>query len=718
MESGSMVDSVSFNPSGDANNASPWPSSILLAQEAYVVISRNDTTASAKSRADHTVEVTFWVADPPAVSFYTFHCSKPPVSDCEDADLEVQPHVVGAQGPFILLRTRFASGDDEDEYFIYKGDPESPSLESIPLPDDDRLRGVSEFGIVPRGDGGHYLLVALCYTAKYLDYRLHIFSSEDRTWRTKELLNPCPGVHTIIPAKVFMLQDGMLCWVDFAQGLLMCDVLQEPLHAHYIPLPEFLPENRPKGKQYVSGASARRFRDVACVDGMIKFIEMEHRVITEEIIDVPTEKPFNPRDKDVLYDSDLIMLSKRKDVDIKPKILRSVNGWSAMTWTREVGSNCWLKGCAVDVDDILVDHSVRLASYSPWSLKFKNNLAYPTLSTDANDLVYLQSSMILRNPNRLARVVAVDLAEKTLKVKALVGYPFGRRYDPSEQIFHPCALSNYLKRTKGIKLSESEITLGSSSNEPNNTAVCVGEPDSYESENKRPRLSAEKVNHAHNGAQSLVQNVLSSEVHPDQNNMLPQHFNRWEGPGYCGNCGYWGYPSWPHRSNSVPPQCFNKWGEPFNPVYAPSAPGLNMHSYSNYQSLWQQPSLSEQQTAPSRAFGAYEAPRPCFKGWSGASYHGNSQCFNMYAPSAPGLNMHSYSTYQLLWQQPSLSEQQTAPSRAFGSYEAPRPCFTDWSGASYHGNLQQFPAGISYSYGACSDNATTISSDSSFPLLS
>ncbi|XP_004985528.1 uncharacterized protein LOC101762307 [Setaria italica] len=488
MESGSMVDSVSFNPSGDANNASPWPSSILLAQEAYVVISRNDTTASAKSRADHTVEVTFWVADPPAVSFYTFHCSKPPVSDCEDADLEVQPHVVGAQGRFILLRTRFASGDDEDEYFIYKGDPESPSLESIPLPDDDRLRGVSEFGIVPRGDGGHYLLVALCYTAKYLDYRLHIFSSEDRTWRTKELLNPCPGVHTIIPAKVFMLQDGMLCWVDFVQGLLMCDVLQEPLHAHYIPLPEFLPENRPKGKQYVSGASARRFRDVACVDGMIKFIEMEHRVITEEIIDVPAEKPFNPRDKDVLYDSDLIMLSKHKDVDIKPKILRSVNGWSAMTWTREVGSNCWLKGCAVDVDDILVDHSVRLASYSPWSLKFKNNLAYPTLSTDANDLVYLQSSMILRNPNRLARVVAVDLAEKTLKVKALVGYPFGRRYDPSEQIFHPCALSNYLKRTKGIKLSESEITLGSSSNEPNNTVVCVGEPDSYESENKRPRM--------------------------------------------------------------------------------------------------------------------------------------------------------------------------------------------------------------------------------------
>jgi hypothetical protein len=153
MESGSMADSVSFNPSGDADNASPWPSSILLAEKAYVAISRNDTTASAKSTAGHTVEVTFWVADPPAVSFYTFHCSKSPISDCEDADLVVQPHVVGAQGRFILLRTCFASDDDEDEYFIYKGDPESPSLESVPLPDDDSLRGVRSLELCPAVTG-------------------------------------------------------------------------------------------------------------------------------------------------------------------------------------------------------------------------------------------------------------------------------------------------------------------------------------------------------------------------------------------------------------------------------------------------------------------------------------------------------------------------------------------------------------------------------------
>jgi hypothetical protein len=56
-----------------------------------------------------------------------------------------------------------------------KGDPESPSLESAPLLDDDRLHIASEFRIVPHGDGGHYLVVALCDTVKLKDYMFHIF---------------------------------------------------------------------------------------------------------------------------------------------------------------------------------------------------------------------------------------------------------------------------------------------------------------------------------------------------------------------------------------------------------------------------------------------------------------------------------------------------------------------------------------------------------------
>jgi hypothetical protein len=40
-------------------------------------------------------------------------------------------------------------------------------------------------------------------------------------------------------------------------------------------------------------------------------------------------------------------------------------------------------------------------------------------------------------------------------------------------------------------------------------------------------------------------------------------------------------------------------------VYAPLAPAPDLRSYDNFQSLWQQPLLPEQQTAPSRAYGIH-----------------------------------------------------------------------------------------------------------------
>ncbi|KXG31872.1 uncharacterized protein LOC8060792 isoform X1 [Sorghum bicolor] len=647
--------------SSDGGNVCPWPASILLAEEAYVGGSRNDTTARARSTFNRTVEITFWIADPPAVSFYTFRCMKAPNSDSKDVDLRVRSAVAGAHGRFVLVRTLLASIAPMYEYFIYKGHPKSPSLESIPpIPFLDMMNG-AEFGIVPRGDDGHYLLIALRDTAN--DYRLHIYSSEDATWGTKELPNPCPEVGTIMPDKVFTLGDGFVLWVDLLQGMLLCDVLREPLLAQYIPLPEPLPGNREKVKKCLPGV--KFFRDLTCVDGLIKFVEIERREIVREITDVPPEKPFDPRTEDVLYDLELIRLSKRKPVENKPKLERSVDGWSAIVWTREIGSNFWRKGSVVDVNDILVDDSVFSAllssnkseSSGTGSLTFKNMISVlPTLmSTDGNDILYLKSYIQQLGFSVLA---AVDLVEKTLKVEAPGAHPVGK-YNTSLQTLRPCALANQLKMTPGIKVSASQIALmgssanepnstairvaepfyqiprqlaekvnhaqngaqskiapmGSSANKPNSTAIRVGEPISYESENKRPRLLAEKVNHVQNGAQSTVQNVLISQAHPNQNNMPPRLcFNRYQQPGYSG------YSSWPHQNNPPPapaPSCFNNWAGPYNPIYAPSAPAPNIQSYVNYQSLPQQPLLPEQQITPSMAFGPHMAHRPIYTSTTG-----------------------------------------------------------------------------------------------------
>jgi hypothetical protein len=149
----------------------------------------------------------------------------------------------------------------------------------------------------------------------------------------------------------------------------------------------------------------------------------------------------------VLYDSDLITLYNRKPVDIKPKMLRSANGWSAMTWTRELGSDHWLKGSIVDVDDIVVDYSALQRNESAGSLAFKSMYSdCPILSTDGTDILYLKSCRTLTGPYEW--VITVDLAEKAMKVEAPDAHPFGK-YSPAHQRFLPCALVNHLKRTPG-----------------------------------------------------------------------------------------------------------------------------------------------------------------------------------------------------------------------------------------------------------------------------
>ncbi|KAK3150644.1 hypothetical protein QOZ80_3AG0235860 [Eleusine coracana subsp. coracana] len=509
---------MAFDPPGDIVTATSRSSSILLAEQAYVVASRNETTAAAKSRCDRTVEVTFWIDDPPAVSFCSVHCSKPPTPDSEDADLEVEPHVVAAEGRFVLLRTRFASGDGEDEYFMYKGDMKSPSLERIALPEDRRVE-VCEFGILPRGDA--YLLVGLAGTS--LDYELHTYSSEDKTWRIEKLLNPCPVADKIIPEKVVTLGEGVLAMVDFWHGMLVCDLLHSPPVSRYVPLPGPLPKNIKKLEVFQPGANPRHFRDLTCSNGVIKFIEMEHRVIVKEWREISSEKPKAPTRKGVLYDKDLIRPKKRKGADSKPKRVYMMNGWRAATWTREIESDCWLVGCDVDTDNILVDDSFAalLSSQSDESLEnlsFKNlNSAWPVLSPDGDDLLYLKTLPKFRGSN--GWTVAVDLAEKTLKVKAhsVEARSLGR-YIPSLQMYHPCALSKHLNMTPGIKVPAfCVIALASTSvNDRNTTEVPVAESDSCETADKHRRLSAEKVNLGQNGAQSVMQSAhILSVAEPD-----------------------------------------------------------------------------------------------------------------------------------------------------------------------------------------------------------
>ncbi|TVU47668.1 hypothetical protein EJB05_07274, partial [Eragrostis curvula] len=442
--------------------------SMLLEQKARFTDSVNRTTAVAQSMGGYTMAVSFWIANPPDLSFFSVRCSKPPNS-FKSPNFKVLPHVVGAEGPFVLFRVRFY-GSIKDEYFMYTAarDSKPPSLEWVAPPSDDNrdsLSRVKEFGVVYCGYGCHYLVVALCDAPS--DYKLRIYSSKTKSWSTRTLLNPCPEVKKIVPEKVIEIGEGSLGWVDFSYGLLVCDWRQDFPCLQFIPLPEPLPENRDRLKKACDpGVSARWFRDLICANGVLKFIEMEHRF-------KGTEKLIDPSDMDVLCDSDLIMSLRHRDMDEKHK---SRDGWRAFTWTREVWSGCWSNRHTFDAADISVNESFYpsllsgLRGKSVGKFTFKDMYsAFPTLSPNGS-ILYLKAMVEPNDKNGL--IVTIDLGIKTLK--ALGVYSF-ENLDPSIYAFRFCNLAGHLDMSPGIEVSACIKTTerGSSANDPDSKSVSI-----------------------------------------------------------------------------------------------------------------------------------------------------------------------------------------------------------------------------------------------------
>ncbi|KAE8781935.1 hypothetical protein D1007_44674 [Hordeum vulgare] len=445
-----------------------------------------------------------------------------------------------------------------------------------------------------------------------------------------------------------------------------------------------------KSKLEEEPRSASWFRDLACVNGVLKFIEMESH----------NDGPEKWKDKDTMYDSDLIMSLKRKAMDVNSKQLFFGDAWRAVTSSRKVSSNFWRHTSgADDVGDILVDGSTHSSLLSGLKgetithLTFRDLYsAFPILSLDGEDIIYLKS---LVEPNdRDGWVAAVDVGNKAVKAIGKYYLPddfyYGRGYDP-EHPFRACTLSRYLDITPGVEVSACrKITQSSSAaNRPSITSIRVDELNSCE---PRSKIQRQKIKRARNAAGSTIQNEQISQVHPVENNLRgsfcdgspqeldnkvlelereieqerkqkkeqkPQQpcFNNWVAPCYRP-----GHSLWPHQNNLPPQQHFNKPDRPCVPGYASLAP---VHGRPNNQPLWQQPPPSKQQLTSTSEFGPHEAPQPCFNNCNAASYHGYSQQLSAPNLSAYGTNT-GYGNYQQHWQQlpltlelPSSSEVKT-----------------------------------------------------------
>ncbi|XP_037483950.1 uncharacterized protein LOC119362790 isoform X2 [Triticum dicoccoides] len=631
---------------GDAANASRRRrlASILLSRKPRFTDSKNETTAAVVSRDGFTMEVSFWMADPPQLSIFSIHCCSPPhLQDRPYSEFSDSPHVVGvgAEGRFVLFRAVF-NGHYASEYFLYKAG-ESPLLDRIPSPheycDDDRddLRGVREFGILQLGS--HYLVAALCLPPSSDDYHLQIYSSEKKSWTTRTLPNPCPRIHRIIPDKVISLGEGLLGWVDLSHGLLMCDLRQD--NVRFIPLPELLPGNRYKLNCPIPPSTAKRkrkledeshpnlwwFRDLTCVDGVLKFIEMENLA------------PGIQCDKEgFIYDSDLIMSLERKE-DWNSKQLYFGGACRAVTWTRTVSSNGWRQTCAADVADILVDDGSVHSSLLP-GLGKKLTLgdlysAFPILSPDGDDILYLKS--VLEPSIQDGWVAALDLGNKAVKAIGKYYLPDDFYYELRYDLQHPffaCTLSRHLDMTPGTEVSACRKIpeeASSSANHPSNSSICVGELNSCEprskiqwplewaQKNKRARYAAGSIMQNDHISQQLDEKVLELEREIEhelewkkERKTQQQCFKKWDVQCYPPGQSLWPQNNLPAR------QYFNKPDGPCGPGYASFAP---VHGRHNYQPLWQKPPPLKQLFTHSSEFGPHEVPQPSVNNSSGVIYH-------------------------------------------------------------------------------------------------
>uniref|UniRef100_M8BJ33 Uncharacterized protein n=1 Tax=Aegilops tauschii TaxID=37682 RepID=M8BJ33_AEGTA len=400
----------------------------------------NGTTATAFASNGLTVEVSFWFAAPPALSYFTVHCR----GLDEQNSLAREPCLVCSDEYVAILSIDFTytyrgRKRIRRDYFVYTAIPDGPSLVRLPNPFlikfDPRT-----MGLLRTADGEGFVVAVLSPQLIIPgSYDLLIFSSKQLGWIVKTVQlqpkSPTEDHQTFTIDKVIALpEEGSLGWVDLWRGILVCNVLDlqelSPV-LRFIPLPEPMAANMNMVDDENENC-AWLHRDVAYVDGLIRFVEIETRR------SITTRGPNAIRNM-LIY----------ADLELDGANTSVCHGWMAIAWVRKPSSDAWIKDCEADVDDINIDNPRYSSlpelrgSYSG-KLTLKNLItANPTLGMHGSDVVvYLISKVKIHHEN--AWIVAINMTSKTLEDMAsfsserTFGFGIGCR---------PCAFFRHLDMT-------------------------------------------------------------------------------------------------------------------------------------------------------------------------------------------------------------------------------------------------------------------------------
>jgi hypothetical protein len=385
---------------GGATRRSSRPDWVLLHNSARISGHRNATTAESHTTEGQAVQVSFWLIDPPGVSYFSVHCPGLNAKDFAD-----EPYILCADAALVLFSVDFvpvhgqrAFRDGTGRYrqrFVYRAGPGKPSLHLIPDPDIVRPNGV--YALLPSGDdGGEHYAVVFLHRSIRSDmawcYDLHVFSSVTRSWNSR---GPLPGLSkddqkllaeaSHATYKVIKVGASSLGFVDLSWGiLLVCHVFCECPAIKYISLPASRVSNLDEdGDPYIF---PQYCCDVSACNNLIKFVEVE----------------FDYRDRRRLGNQ----------------------GWKATTWNRDISWDDWRVRSSVNVANISVDPCYSDLLPELWNdetkeLELKKLVFYtPTLSNEDDDFLYVMSK--LNSEDVKAWVISVDM--KQASVKAIAPY--------------------------------------------------------------------------------------------------------------------------------------------------------------------------------------------------------------------------------------------------------------------------------------------------------
>ncbi|CAO2205315.1 unnamed protein product [Urochloa humidicola] len=234
----------------------PMPSWVFLDFHAYFSDRRNSAAAACMTRDGKVIQVTFFPAHPPRVSYFRVHCQ-----GVEPSGFAMEPKVLATHGNVLLLRISIGSPNQiicpyMHEYYVYKasgGADAWPSLELLPHPSPYFFYD-EQVGILSHST--RYTVVALrddvsaYHRGSYTpgEYDVCLLDSEIKIWTTKDVFVPLDWQQQASngeerfgheSSKVITIggKPGTMAFVDLSCGILLFDVLQGDPMLRYFTMP-------------------------------------------------------------------------------------------------------------------------------------------------------------------------------------------------------------------------------------------------------------------------------------------------------------------------------------------------------------------------------------------------------------------------------------------------------------------------------------------------